>query len=133
MPNISDINNMFYYGINDLRNELRHDIVQGIIQPRGTLFYGRQFGAGVRDFESYPNGLTLQIGLRYAIVDFIARRNQVVSNGTNGTRDRRVAVSHNSIRITKDGPGNLNVDIYYIPLADYENPDRITVPLGVTI
>lgn len=133
MADVSDISNFFYYGINDLRDELRHDIVQGVLQPKNTLFYGREFGAGATDFENYPNGLIFQISLRFAIVDFIARRNGQVSDGTNNTRDRRVAVSQNSIRITQDEEGNVNVDIYYVPFADYQNPDTITIPLGATI
>lgn len=133
MSDISDIDNFFYYGVNDLTNELRHDIVQGVMQPRNTLFYGREFGAGATDFENYPNGLFLQVYLRYSIVDFIARRNRQVSDGTDGTRDRRVAVSHNSIRIEYTNEGNVNVDIFYVPFSTFENPDTIRIPLGISI
>lgn len=133
MSDINSIDNFFYYGQNTLTNELRHDIVQGVMQPKNTLFYGREFGAGASDFENYPNALFLQVVLRFAIVDFIARRNQFVSDGTNGTPDRRVAVSQNSIRIEQNPDGTVNVDILYIPYADYENPDIIQIPLGITI
>ena len=127
---MGSIDNFFYYGEGNLRDEIRNDIIEGLVQPRNTLYYARELGAGLSGFENFPGGLLLEIGIRYTVVDFIARRNQLVSDGTNGTPDRRVAVSQHSVGIQRDNMGNITVTIYYVPFADYENPDTIQIPIG---
>jgi hypothetical protein len=119
----------FYYGKTELHQEIEADLNQGMTQEKRSLFYNRSFGAGVPEYENYPKGLSLEIGMRYDIASWVARRNLEVSNGTNGTRDRRAATSQNAITITTDSD-TVYVQVFCILYADYQNPTTIKIPFG---
>jgi hypothetical protein len=128
---IANIDNFFYYGNGDLKDEIEYDLMVGLLQPKKKLFYFRSEGAGVSEYENYPDGLMLQISLRYTITDWISRRNTIVSNGQNNLPDRRVAISQNIISIESQGKGSINVSVMYIPLFDFKKTNNVTLAIGV--
>ena len=52
-----------------------------------------------------------------------------MSNGENGTRDRRVAVSQSTVRIVARDNGNVDITVLYIPLADFNQTENLQVGL----
>lgn len=120
----------FYNGQNPLDEEIKHDLILGLLQPRRSLFYDRNHGAGINEYENYPNSLILQINLRFNIASWISRRNGEVSAGEEDRPDRRVAVSQHTININGN-QGNIDVAVNYISFADYNTPQTITVPAGI--
>ena len=127
---LKTIDYFFYYGQNPLEEETKHDLILGLLQPRRSLFYNRSHGAGINEYENYPNSLILQINLRFNIASWISRRNGEVSAGEEGRPDRRLAVSQHTINIEgKDG--NIDISVFYIPFASYNTPQSITVPAGI--
>lgn len=130
LTELSDINIFFYYGELDLDLEIESDIMQLLTQPKKSMFYNRSFGCGVHENENYPNTLLLEIMMRFDIANGIYRRNLEVGDGTNGTKERRVAVSQWSI-VTERNKGNLNLAVNYIPFIDYKNLKSTNLPIGV--
>lgn len=129
---LKDFDIFFYYGKNKLEIETKSDLMQNLIQSKRSLFYDRSLdSAGVSDYENNPVGLTLRVGLPYDIVKSIGKRNQFVSNGESGYRDRRVAVSQNTIKINTDNNGNVDITILYIPLADFKQTESLSIGLGI--
>lgn len=120
----------FFYGQVDARKEIEADLVQGVMQAKRSLFYDRQFGAGVPGYENTAGGLSLEVNMKYDITAWIAKRNREVSTGSNGTRDRRVVTSQSAIKIDQRR-GEADVQVLYIPYFDYENPGIVQVPLTV--
>lgn len=101
----------FYYGENvfDLNSEDEYDILQGVMQSIRSLFYFRQEGAGISDYENYPNAFSLLFLGRYNIVKWIAFRNFYIS--TNNF-NRQIIVSQDSIGLSQQG-NMVDVDIGY--------------------
>jgi hypothetical protein len=130
---LSDINIFFYYGQSDLDLETEHDIFLGVCQPPSSMFYNRSDSAKVELYENYPNTILLQIGVRYYIISWIMYRNSNVSDGTEGTVDRRVAASQEYMNLEQSG-SNMNIDIFYIPLAAYWDMKSInkTITVGIS-
>ena len=126
---MTDIDHFFFYGQIEPRSEIEADLRQGLMQEKRSMFYDRTFGAGVPEYENAPQGLSLQVSLKYDIASWIARRNQEVSDGTNGKRDRRAVTSQNAIQITQSADG-VDVNVLYIPFFDYEKPATVTIPVG---
>ena len=118
----------FYYGQDTLENESQFDLFQLLLQPKRSLYYSRRESAGVSEYENLPNGLQLQIFARYEIAGAIFYRNTLVVDGSNGTKDRRIAVSQNSIGFEAK-EGNLNIFILYFLYANYETPQSHSFPL----
>ena len=128
---LSDFDIFFYYGQNELEIETKSDILQNVMQSKRSLFYDRALdSAGINDYENLPEGLTLKINLPYDVVNSIGKRNQFVSNGENGSRDRRVALSQSTIRIEGNNKGNIDITILNIPLADLKQTGSLKVYLG---
>lgn len=128
---LADFDIFFYYGKNDLEIETKSDLMQNLLQRKRSLFYNRSLdSAGVSDYENLPDGLALRVNLPYDIVNSISKRNQFVSNGSDGYRDRRVAISQSTIRINGDNVGNIKATVLYIPLADFKQSESLSVPLG---
>jgi len=126
---LSSFDNFFYYGKNDFNTEIESDLMQVAIQPKRSMLYNRQFGAGVSDRENYPNAISLQIGLRFDIANAIAYRNGVVSDGENDTRDRRIAASQFSLEFVQNA-GNLDIRIYYFSFANTKDIRAINLSTG---
>lgn len=129
---LKDFDLFFYYGQNDLDIETKHDVMSNLMQPKRSLFYDRALdSAGISDYENVPEGLIMRINLPYAIVNSLAHRNQFVSNGENGNRDRRIAVSQSEIIIDFDSQkGNVDVSVYYYPLANFKQT-QMSFSVGV--
>lgn len=121
----------FYWSKNDLREEIEFELIQGLWQPKRSMYYNRREGAGVQESENLPNGLSMLIDLRFNIVNWIAYRNTQVSDGTDDLPDRRVAVSQAFIDINQDKKGNADVNVLYIPFFDYRQPKNLNVGTGV--
>jgi len=119
----------FFYGKSELDLECRFDLYELLLQNKRSLFYGRRLSAGVNTFENMPNSIELQVLGRFDIASAVAYRNSVVSAGSGGSVDRRIAVSQYSISfLAKDG--NLDVNILYFLFSDYETPRNDSFPLG---
>jgi hypothetical protein len=126
---ISDFDVFFYHGQNELELENESDILWSLIQERRTMYYNRQ--EGIPSVENNPNAISLEVLLRYSISNYLAWRNTQVGDGTNNTKDRRVAVSQNSIIFDRDArKGDLDVIVYYIPYVNFKEPQNIKVPIG---
>lgn len=126
---ITDFDNFFYYGMMDLDHEIESDIFIGLQQGERSMFYNRQEGCSMETMENYPNTIIAQIGMRYSIMNYLAWRNGEVGDGTNGTRERRVACSQAVIGFEKDEKGNLDVSVLYIPFANYKDVRFVNVPI----
>jgi len=122
---LSHIDAFFYYGQLDLLFEIDSDLLQGLMQPKRSMLYHRDFGAGVPSYENFPESLAMQIELRFAVVEWISRRNQEVGDGTSGTRDRRAAASQSTISVESPARGEVEVRLQYIPYASYKNARTI--------
>jgi hypothetical protein len=122
----------FYYGLGDLQDEIKHDILNGTTTSKNKLFFNRADSAGVNDFENYPSGLAIQIGLQYSIVKWLGYRNTYIGDGTEGRKERRLATSQNEIKIENDiNKGNVDISIFYIPFADFNQNKVLAIPIGV--
>lgn len=126
---LNNFDNFFFYGLNDISKEIETDLYIGLVQPKRSLFYDRNFGSGIVEYENYPNTVAMQVGLRYQVSAHVARENQRISDGSGGSKDRRVAVSSNSIRVEHKGQ-ELNISVFYIPYKDYKKPNQIDIFLG---
>ena len=128
-----DFDNFYYYGQGNLEQETESDILSLLAQPQRSLYYNRFYeSAGIHRFENHPIAIMIQTLLPFAIVDAIAKRNSIISNGESGT-DRRVAVSQNLINVKKGASGEMNVQIEYILYSNINARQNISVPLGVGI
>lgn len=126
---LSDIDTLFFHGTLSLDYETECEIFAGVIQPERSLFYNRNEGCGVDTAENYPNSAIAQIGLKYSIMNFIAWRNTIVSDGSNGKPDRRVAASQSSIEVDSDTEGNIDISVFYITFANYKQIQNVSIPL----
>ena len=108
-----------YYGNSPLQDECEYDLNEILLQPKRSLFYNRQMSAGIS--ANKPNGIDLQVMGRFNIANSIAYRNGRVSNGLNGTKDRRIGVSQNTIGFDMAG-SNLDITVLYFMFANYETP-----------
>jgi hypothetical protein len=118
----------FYYGKVDVADECLSDLYQIVFQASRSLYFYRNFGAGISDYENYPNALMLQIMIPYSIAEAVSERNGRVSDGSNGTVDRRIALSQDSIEVIQEGM-NITVNVQYFLYMDYST-STITLPLG---
>ena len=127
---LRDFDHFFYYGQNDIGDEVKADLLSVIRQSRRSLFYNRdQDAAGIDEFENNPNTINLTILLPYAIMEAMGKRNQNVSNGEGGTRDRRAFTSQALIRIEQNAD-QLNLTVPYIPGYDLRQTDAVNTQLG---
>lgn len=126
---LSDIDNFFYYEDLSVAVASRHDVAVGALQPKRSLFYDREDSAGISEYENLPNGFFAEINLKYDIVNWIGRRNQVVGDGQAGSEDRRVAVSQSTIQVRRSG-GNVDISILFLTLGDLNQPQLLNIPAG---
>lgn len=120
----------FYYEEADLLETIQQDIINGVVTKQNKLFYNRQDSAGVNDYENYPIGLSVTIGLRYEIVKWIAYRNTYIGDGLNSSKERRLVTSQNKIEIENNN-NNIDINILYISFFNYNNLESINFPIGV--
>jgi hypothetical protein len=124
-----DIDYFFYYGDIDLYDEVQADIEQGIVQDKRSMYYFRDYGAGLYQYEneSFSN-LATAVAMRYEIASWIARRNQSVSSGAGGTRDRRAVTSQTVIK-TNTGKDSTDVSVPYVLLSDTQSVKTVSFSL----
>ena len=115
----------FYYDQVDQHLLTESDLYSLLTQPAGALFYNYEYGAGISNAENAPNGITLEIILRYAILTALATRNSRVASGQDNLPDRRVASSQQAIEISRDG-GELNITLNYIEYADMSSLRQVS-------
>lgn len=127
---LQDFDIFFYYGQSKLEIENKSDLLAGLVQPSRSMYYNRQDSAGVSDKENNPNTVGLQISVRYNIVRWSAYRNSQVTDGQNNTTDRRIAISQNSVNVKNDKNGNVDINVLFIPLADFKTPQTLELPGG---
>ena len=122
----------FYYGKSGLDLENRFDLYQIITQPKRSLFYNRKESAGLSEYENNPNGINLQVLARYDIANAVAYRNTIVVNGSEGLKDRRIAVSQNTIGFEKNKykDDQLDISIFYFSFFNYTDPKIFSASLG---
>jgi len=122
----------FFYGegLNDYRNECKHDVFEIVIQPQRSMPFFRSYGAGIH--LNFPLGLMQRIMVPFSITNSLAYRNLYVSDGSNGTNDMRVATSQEAISFDADDNGNVDISVFYFMYADLSTqlPLRIPVPGG---
>lgn len=126
---LGSFDNFFYYGKNDFQTEVESDLLQLLIQPKRSMLYNRQMGAGITSKENFPNTLSLQVMLRYDIISAIAYRNTVVTDGTDGTRDLRIAGSQFAVNFIPKGD-NLDIQVLYFSFANTNQVQSINIPSG---
>jgi len=129
IEDLAHIDNFFYYGSGNLDIETQSDLMQGFVQPKRSMPGYRDYGAGVQEYENNPSGLLFDIGLRYDIAAWIAKRNQEVSKGANGNPDRRVVSSQNAVMVEENSPGELSVNVLYYRFGDLTRKS-VSVKLG---
>lgn len=128
---LSDFDIFFFYGQSDLELENESDLIAGLLQPRRSLYYNRQDGCGISEKENYPLSLSLQIGMRYDVANWVAFRNTQVTDGSANTVDRRIAVSQNSVSFRQDmNKGTIDLSVVYIPFGNFRKPDQILTSIG---
>lgn len=119
----------FLYGNNTIEDECLFDLYQLLMQPKRSLYYNRQESAGISEYENRPNGIDLQIFARFEIANAVAYRNMMVTDGSNNMKDRRIAISQNSIGFESKG-SELNINVLYFLYENYESPKSNTFPLA---
>ena len=128
---ISDFDVFFYYGESDIELENQSDIMWGVMQPKRSMYYNRREGCGLPDRVNEPNTIQLTIVGRYDITQWVGYRNTYVTNGQNGNRDRRVAVSQQTIAFKQNDKGEVDIEILYIPFSTFKQPSILTIPVGL--
>lgn len=124
---LRDIGIFFNWG-QDLDAEIEHSVAAAILQPKRSLYFDREEGAGLVDRENYPNAVFLRIVGAFDIVNAITFLNSQVTDGRDSNPDRRVAISQTSINFRQNG-GDLDVEALYIPLKDFGKSQSVSVPV----
>ena len=119
----------FYHGKNDLTEEIEHDILLVLIQPKGSLFYNRAYGAGIPEYENMNSGLMMEIGLRFDAAEAVALRNTRVSTGEDGRPDRRALTSQRVIGMESVG-GEVEITVEYVRPSALGKRGTITFLIG---
>jgi len=126
----SDINVFFYYGTLSDEIETEHNLMTGLLQPERSFYYNRSDSVGVDSFENHPNNLILQIMLRFQIANWINFYNSYTGDGSGLSKERRLAVSQFSIMFEQSND-NLDIELLYIPFADYTNVKSVKTGIGI--
>lgn len=127
---LKDFDNFFYYGSGELKDEVKCDMHQLLMQPKRSLYYSRSRDcAGI--IENAPIGMKMKVLLPYDIVSAIAKRNNYVGNGQNGTEERRVATSQNQVKVTADS-SNVTISVYYLPYYNLVEGTNATTEMGTS-
>ena len=100
----------FYYGMMPLDDEVHDDVLMTISQPRRSLFYARNKGSGVPEFENAPTSASVVTMLKYEVANALAERNLSVTDGTH-TANVYFAGNYTgaSFKLSMDGHGGTNV------------------------
>jgi hypothetical protein len=122
------IDKFFFYGKLDLDTEVNNDLLQGIIQPKRTMFYFREEGCGASDYENSPLTYNNIVLLKYEIVNWFAFRNSYISKASDNLPERRALTSQNIIDFEIDSQnGEANLYVYYIPLTNIKQMQKVII------
>lgn len=130
LDEVSDINVFFYYGELSDELETEHNLMAGLLQPERSMYYNRSDSVGVDSFENHPNNLILQIQLRFQIANWINYYNSYTGDGTENSKERRLAVSQFSI-LFEQSNDNLDIEVLYIPFSDYSQLKSVKTGVGI--
>lgn len=130
LDEVSDINVFFYYGLLDDEVETEHNLMAGLLQPERSLYYDRSDSVGISSYENHPNNLMLQIQLRFQIANWVNFYNSYTGDGTNGSKERRLAISQFSILFDQVGD-NLDITTLYIPFSNYTQIKSVKTSVGI--
>ena len=123
------ISDILLSGKIDILKEIENDLLLVLCQPLGSMFYNRDYGAGLDQLENEPTSLMMQVYGRYMVVNAITQENE---RNYNETRDKRVLVSQASIDFDVDSAkGEVTVTVNYIPYSNISTVQSISVPTGV--
>lgn len=123
----------FYFQQNELHSQCEADLSAILMQPKRKMYFNRQFGSGAGAFRNYPVGFMLQLGVGFSIADSVAYRNTTVTDGSNGSIDRRIAASQSSITVDNDDKGDVDITVLYYLFADQKKPQSLKMNTGLLI
>jgi hypothetical protein len=123
------IDSFFFSGDMDIDQEIRDDIEVSVIQSKRALPYFREYGGNLEQYLNIPFSYSTMIKIRYDVTSWIAQRNSYVSNGDNGTPDRRAVTSQLAIDIRKYDMG-MYIGIRYIPLYATDKMESVSLHMG---
>lgn len=119
----------FFYGDNNLDDEIKHDLLEQCLQPSRSYYYNREEAIGISDHENSPNSVVLQILLPYKIANGISYKNDLVEDGSYSDIDRRIALSQSTISIRRIDTGNLGINILFVPFKEIDQQRSIAFPI----
>lgn len=124
----------WYAGQIDLQAEIEADMMWGLLQPKGSMFFARQDGTIAAKRLNSPSSIYQEIELRYDIAMHLAYRNTEVGNGSEDNRDQRVAASQQTITFKRPKKGELNINVGYYFYKDVARPEKLQLnTLGVIV
>lgn len=128
-----DINQFYYYGENDQGKEVEGDLELNLLTPSRSMFYFREYGSDLAEFENKPMSPITQMLLAYNVVRAVANMNTHTSDGSGNTRDRRVLTSQSQVSVEPTNNRNnkdLNVSVGYIPMFNTDRRGQLDLSLG---
>ena len=124
----------FFWGTLPIQQEVSEDILTGVMQPKRSMYYNRDYGAGLPEYENSPISLVTIVTMRLEVAKFFSLRNSRVTTGqlVNGIQypDRRAATSQTAVNVVDEGGGGLAVDIPFFMLADVSGLKSVKTPIG---
>ena len=127
--NKMDIDHLFYYGQTKQETEIQGDVELCLLTPHRTMFYMRDYGSEISEFENKPISEVSKMLLRYNIVKAIANFNSVTTTGADGYRDRRVLTSQNEIQVSANGQ-DIDIQVGYLPMYNTNSRGQLDLSLG---
>ena len=124
-----DIDHFFFYGITDQKTEIQGDMELCLLTPYRSMFYMRNYGSEISEYENKPISEISKMLLRYNIVKAIANFNAFTTTGKLGYRDRRVLTSQNKTDIETNGQ-NVDIQVQYLPMYDTGSQGQLDLSLG---
>ena len=115
----------FYYDSVSVEDMNKSDLNEILTQPEKTLYYFRSFGVDMK--QNYPLSGFNSLLVAYSIANAVAKRNQSVTDGSDGFQDRRIAVSQSFINVKDRSTGERDINVYYFNYKGYETPQITTV------
>jgi hypothetical protein len=124
----------FYVGKVPIAEEVAEDILVGLGLSKRSGFYNRDYGAGLAEFENVPISLVTLVQMKLSVMNFFAKRNQVVTSGQMieglPSLDRRALTSQSVIDVVDEGNGQVSISIQYIMMADLTKSYSLKAPIG---
>lgn len=126
---LKDFDNFYYYGQGNTGIETESDIHQIVNQNSRSLYYNRSNdSAGLDEYENSPNTIILSVLIPYNIASALSKRNTYVGNGQNGTKERRIVLSQNSIKV-ENNENNVDISLFYIALSNVNSVQKTIIKI----